>query len=65
MKKNVVKLKPGVLADTSGDLAFEIMYALKFYQFQRKPPTPKLKATPGSEKCDTSSSISVEKLRSS
>jgi len=33
----VEKFRQGVIADTSGDLAFEILFNLKYYQVQRNP----------------------------
>ena len=35
MKTEVQKFREGVLADTSGDLAFEILFNLKYYQGKR------------------------------
>jgi hypothetical protein len=35
MMKEVDKFKQGVVADTSGDLAFEILFNLKYYQGKR------------------------------
>ncbi|KAI9693400.1 MAG: hypothetical protein M1820_009329 [Bogoriella megaspora] len=36
-EKEVEKFRQGVTADTSGELSFEIMYNLKYYQAKRKP----------------------------
>ena len=35
MTEEVKKFKQGVIADTSGDLAFEILFNLKYYQVKR------------------------------